>query len=129
MNNTVKNLGEEANALLHAAAQTADGAIRSTQRVAQEGAEAVADTLSAARAQTGSALRSLAHDTDVLAHHGMDAVREGVGHLRDRSLSARDATATYIQHEPIKSVLVAAAVGATLMGLLALFTRGGGSGR
>jgi ElaB/YqjD/DUF883 family membrane-anchored ribosome-binding protein len=42
---------------------------------------------------------------------------------------ARDATTSYIQHEPVKSMLMAAAVGAALMGLVALFSRHSGPGR
>jgi ElaB/YqjD/DUF883 family membrane-anchored ribosome-binding protein len=45
-----------------------------------------------------------------------------VEQLRERSLRTRDSAATYIQHEPIKSVLIAAAVGAAVMGLLTVFS-------
>lgn len=129
MINPVKTLGDDASALAHAAAQTADHAIRSSQQVAQQGLDRLSDGLNEARSQTGSALRQLAHDTESLAHRGMEAVREGGHQLREKSLHARDATSTYIQHEPIKSVLMAAAVGAALMGLVALITRPSGPTR
>ncbi len=129
MNDSVKTLGDDASALAHAAAQTADDAIRSSQRVAQQGLNRLSDGLDEVRSHTGSALRQLAHDTESLAHRGMEAVREGSHQLREKSLHAKDATATYIQHEPIKSVLMAAAVGAALMGLVALLTRPSGPAR
>lgn len=122
MNDAVKTLGDEASSLAHAAASTADNAIRSTQRVAQQGL----DRLDDARSQTGTALKQFAHETESLAHRGMEAVREGSHQLREKSLHAKDATASYIQHEPIKSVLIAAAVGAALMGVVALLTRPSG---
>ena len=64
-----------------------------------------------------------------LAHDGMEAVRERAHLLREKSMHAKDVTTTYIQHEPVKSVLMAAAVGAALMGLVALFSRHSGTGR
>lgn len=102
MNTTIKTLGDEASDLAHEASIGAEHAIRSTQHLAQQGL----DGLGGARAQTGAALEQ----------------------LRERSLHARQATATYIQHEPIKSLLMAAAAGAALMGLLALFSRYRGNG-
>ena len=53
----------------------------------------------------------------------MDVVRDGAHQVREKSAHLRDATTTYIQHEPVKSMLMAAAVGAALMGLVALFSR------
>lgn len=124
MNTTVKSLGDEASNLAHEAALGTEQAIRSTQHLAQQGL----DGLGTARAQTGAALQQLAHDSNALTHRGMDALREGGQQLREKSSHARQATADYIQHEPIKSVLIAAAVGAGLMGLLALFSRHRGNG-
>lgn len=59
------------------------------------------------------------------AKDGLEVMRDGVHQLREKSMLVKDATATYIQDEPVKSVLIAAAVGAALMGLLALFSRTG----
>jgi len=124
MNTTVKTLGDDASSLAHEAALSTEQAIRSTQHLAQQGL----DGLGNARAQTGAALQQLAHDTSTLTHRGMDALRDSGQQLREKSSHARQATADYIQHEPIKSVLIAAAVGAGLMGLLALFSRHRGNG-
>ena len=71
----------------------------------------------------------LIDQANAMAHRGMEAVREGAHQLREKSLHVKDATASYIQHEPVKSMLMAAAVGAALMGLVALFSRHGGSDR
>lgn len=124
MNTTVKTLGDEASNLAHEAALGTEHAIRSTQHLAQQGL----DGLGTARAQTGAALQQLAHDTSALTHRGMEALHDGGQQLREKSSHARQATAEYIQHEPIKSVLIAAAVGAGLMGLLTLLSRHRGNG-
>ena len=119
MNTTIKTLGDDASNLAHEVAFGTEQAIRSTQHLAQQGL----DGLSSGRTQTDAALRQLALDTSTLAHRGMDVLRDSGQQLREKSSQARQATADYIQHEPLKSVLIAAAVGAGLMGLLALFTR------
>lgn len=53
-----------------------------------------------------------------LAHRGLDAVRGGSQHLRESARHASNSTVGYIRHEPVKSVLFAAATGIVLMGLL-----------
>jgi ElaB/YqjD/DUF883 family membrane-anchored ribosome-binding protein len=102
MNTTFPSHGDNASNLVHDAALSTEQANRSTQRLAQQGL----DGLGTARAQTVASLQQ----------------------LREKSSHARQATVDYIQHEPIKSVLIAAAVGAGLMGLLALFSRHRGGG-
>jgi ElaB/YqjD/DUF883 family membrane-anchored ribosome-binding protein len=94
----------------------AQDAARQTSRTAQQGMERISDSLSDASAQTGEAFRNLAHSTEELAHRGMDVVR-------DKTMHVRDTTTHYIQDEPVKSMLIAAAVGAALMGLVAMFSR------
>lgn len=61
--------------------------------------------------------------TSKLAHRGMEAVHEGALQLREQAQHSTDATVQYIQREPIKSVLIAAAAGATLMALISLMNR------
>lgn len=125
MNPTVKSFGDQASSLAQQAEQGAENAIRHTQHLAQQGL----DGLDATRAQADSALQQLAHETSALGHRSMDALRESSQQLREKSQHARQATADYIQHEPIKSMLMAAAVGAALMGLVALFSSHRDGGR
>jgi ElaB/YqjD/DUF883 family membrane-anchored ribosome-binding protein len=61
-----------------------------------------------------------------LTHRGAEAVREGVQQVRDKAQNMGDHAVSYIKDEPVKSVLIAAAAGATLMGLLSLMVRGAG---
>jgi len=125
MTHTSKTLGEHAADLAHDAAASAEHAMRSTQHLAQQGL----NSLSGARAQADTALHQLASDTAELGHRGMDALHNGTELLREKSAHARSVTTHYIQNEPIKSVVIAAAVGAALMGVIALLGRHGGSGR
>lgn len=111
------------------AAAVARSLANSTERAAHQGIDRMAESLDGARSHTSAALKQFAHDTETLAHRGMDAMRDGAGQLREKSSHAKDITTTYIQHEPVKSVLMAAAVGAALMGLVALLSKHSGSGR
>jgi ElaB/YqjD/DUF883 family membrane-anchored ribosome-binding protein len=73
---------------------SADAAIQSTQRLANQVVEGVSHSLQTAGKQ----------------------IRNGANHVSDR-------TATYVRDEPVKSMLIAAATGAALVALASLFTR------
>jgi ElaB/YqjD/DUF883 family membrane-anchored ribosome-binding protein len=122
MSNSVNTVGDDVASLASSVAQSTERAIRSTQRATQQGVDQLAGDLDNMRVQAGNAYQHLVADTEAMAHRGMDAVRE-------KSQHARESTVSYIQHEPIKSVLMAAAVGAALMGLVALFSRHSGGSR
>ena len=98
MNTTVKSLSEDAS------------------KMTQQGV----DGLTTAGKHASSAMHQLAQDTSDLTHRGMEALREGGHYLRESSEHARQYTTDHIRHDPIKSVLIAAAVGAGLMGLLTM---------
>ena len=57
------------------------------------------------------------------AQRGVSALRDGSQHMVDRAHRASESTVTYIREEPMKSMLIAAAAGATLMALMSLLTR------
>jgi len=53
----------------------------------------------------------------------MDALADASMQLRERALEASDAAVAYAKDEPMKALLIAAAAGALLMGLLSLMVR------
>lgn len=129
MNTFDKSPTETAAQAARTAAQGAADVASTTRRAAGNSMDEVSASLDQARHETGAALRQLVSDSEALAHRGMESVRGSAEHLREKSLHAKDATSEYIQHEPIKSMLMAAAAGAALMALVALFSRHGHSGR
>jgi ElaB/YqjD/DUF883 family membrane-anchored ribosome-binding protein len=100
------------------AALSADQAIRSTQRVANQALDGLAGSVQDLRQQAAPLLNRATEQASVLAQRGVDAVREGSRQVRDQALRASDGTVHYVRQEPVKSILIAAAVGATLMALL-----------
>jgi ElaB/YqjD/DUF883 family membrane-anchored ribosome-binding protein len=102
------------------AADMADTAIRSSQRFANQALDQIADRVDSVRERANAALSSVKSETQALTKRGVDAVREGSQQLRQQALRASDSTAAYVKDEPLKSVLIAAAVGAGLMALIGL---------
>ena len=104
------NPGDRATAAIDSAAHVAENALHVTQRLTAQ----ALDKLDSARI-----------DAAALAQRGSDALRHAADQTRERALTARDTTRGHIQDEPLKAVLIAAAVGAGLVLLVSLLTRRG----
>jgi ElaB/YqjD/DUF883 family membrane-anchored ribosome-binding protein len=116
--------GEQAtNALADNAAEKAEHAIRATQRVTNDALDGLSTSVNGARDRISPAISRATEQAAAYAHRGIDAVRNGTNQVRERALHAGDVTADYIKHDPIKSVLIAAAAGAALMALVGLLSR------
>jgi ElaB/YqjD/DUF883 family membrane-anchored ribosome-binding protein len=68
-------------------------------------------------------LDSASEHASELAHRVVEAVRDSSQQLQEKAMRASDSTAKYIRKEPVKSLLIAAAAGATLMALASLLMR------
>jgi len=121
--NTPDTAGLDAPNLVDKAADAASGAIRSTQGVTNEALDRLADKVDGARDQLKPALDRLSKQADALRHRSIDAVREKSAQLRDKATLLSDTTADRIRDEPLKAMLIAAATGAALMGLVVLINR------
>ncbi|MCY7306729.1 MAG: hypothetical protein LH632_11380 [Rhodoferax sp.] len=119
------NIAEQpSNNLADQAANTADDAIKSTQRATNNAFESLAGGVQNLRQQAAPAINRVG----ALAQQGVDSVRDTAQQLRERALHATDSTVSYIKEEPVKAMLIAAATGAGLMALLSLLTRSGNRG-
>lgn len=86
-------------------------------------AEALAEALHSGSERVTPALVRAAEQAESIVRHGAEAVREQTAQLRDRAARATDRTVGYIQDEPLKAVLIAAAAGAALMAIANLAMR------
>ena len=84
-------------------------------------APTLSDAVTSTVAQAGPALGRLASQAEDMARRGVESVRH-------QTQLASDSTRGYIRDEPVKSVLIAAAVGAGLMALVTLAGRAGSRG-
>jgi len=109
--------------LVEQASQTADQVIKSSQQVANEALESLADAMQDLRHQATPLLDRASDQVSAMTHRGMDSVRETSHQLRVKAEHASENTVNYIKHEPVKAVLIAAATGAALMALVSLISR------
>ena len=114
---------EQSNSLAEQASQTADSAIRSSQRVANEAIDSLAGSAQDLRNEATPLINRASEQASALAQRGVNAVRDSSQHLRDTAQRASDSTVMYIKDEPLKAMLIAAATGAALMALVGLLNR------
>jgi ElaB/YqjD/DUF883 family membrane-anchored ribosome-binding protein len=117
---------ELSNHLADGAAHDADDAIKATQRLASEALDSLSDSVKNLRQQAAPLFNSVQDEANSLTQRGLDAMRDSSRHLRNQARQASDHTVDYIKHEPMKSILIAAATGAALMALIGLVTRSSG---
>lgn len=118
-----RKANEETNAIADQAAQSADRAIKSTQRVAHDALDGLASGVQDLRHQAAPLLNRVGEQAGAMAQRSVDAVRDTSAQLREKALHAQDTTVSYIKDEPIKAMLIAAGAGAALMAVLSLMTR------
>lgn len=105
--------------LIDQAAAKAGQGIGVTQRALGD----LANGVEHLRAQASPRLDEVAEKAQSVLHSGMDAVRRGSQHLRDRAHDFGNGTTGYVRDEPVKAILIAAAAGAALMALMGLLSR------
>jgi ElaB/YqjD/DUF883 family membrane-anchored ribosome-binding protein len=121
--NTNKPVAQQGQDMADNAAGAAQGAIRSTQRAADQALDRLSDKVDEARGQTAPLLNKVTSQAEAAARRGMDAVRDTSQQLRERAAQAQDMTVAYVKDEPIKAMLIAAATGAVLMGIVSMLGR------
>ena len=122
-NTTTKPLAQQTQDVADSTAASAQGAIRSTQRAADSALDRMSDKVEEVRSQATPILNKVTSQAEAAARRGMDAVRDTSQQLRDKATQASDMTVAYVKDEPIKAMLIAAATGALLMGLITLMSR------
>ena len=125
MNSTVTTqpFANEATNMADRAADSASGAIRSTQNVANAALDRLANQVETAHDKAVPLINRLSSQAEAAARTGIDAVRDTSAQLREKAMKASDSTVGYIKDEPVKAMLIAAATGAALMALVSLMTR------
>jgi ElaB/YqjD/DUF883 family membrane-anchored ribosome-binding protein len=94
-----------------------------TSQATTQAIDQLAEGIDSVRSQAAPALERLVSDAERLTRRGLAAVRDGTQRVGEQTARATDATIGYIKDEPVRSVLIAAAVGAALMALVGLVSR------
>lgn len=114
---------DQPNRLADQAAQSADHAIRSTQRATNQALDSLASSVQDMRHEATPLLNRASDQASTMAHRGLDAIRESSHQLSEKARHASDSTINYIKEEPVKAMLIAAATGAALMALITMMSR------
>lgn len=121
--NPTKSISQQGQDIADHAAYTAEGAIRSTQRAADGALDSLSSKIDDVRSQAAPMLSKVTSQAEAAARRGIDAVRDTSQQLRDKATQASDMTVAYVKDEPIKAMLIAAATGALLMGIVTMMAR------
>ena len=120
---TSRPLGQQLTGAADQAADSASAALRSTQSATNQAFDRLNEKVSEVRDQAAPTLNRLSTQAESMARRGVEVVRDTSAQLREKALQASDTTVGYIKDEPVKAMLIAAATGAALMGLIGLMTR------
>ncbi len=113
---------EQTNTIIDSMTKDAEQALGSLKTNTSAAIDGLSTNLNHLNEQAAPLLHSATEQASALAHRGVDAMRNGSVHLRESAQRASEGTVSYIKGEPVKAMLIAAATGATLMGLLSLMT-------
>lgn len=114
----VTNTNPNSRQALDGALHGADKAIDATRQYAHDAVETVESKIHSLRGNVEPAIDKLANKAQHLAHQGMDAAVYAKERAQDSLVRYSDATSRYVTRQPVRSVLMAAAVGAVLALLL-----------
>jgi ElaB/YqjD/DUF883 family membrane-anchored ribosome-binding protein len=96
----------------------AAASLKAAERDAQAAINSAVDGLASAYGEAKPVLSRWSERARGYASDGYDAARERAAALKERGQQAVDSTRGYVQDEPIKSLLIAAAVGAAVIALV-----------
>lgn len=116
LNSTVEHLTDRV-------ANKADEALENSKSAAQDALNTMQDGVDQLREAIPSAFTRAAAQVEALTRKGIDRALQASTDVRDQVNRAGDRTADYVKEEPLKALLIAAAAGAALAGLVALLSR------
>jgi ElaB/YqjD/DUF883 family membrane-anchored ribosome-binding protein len=104
-------------------ASKAHGAVNTTRQRANGALDSIDSGVDEMRDAAPSAFSRAAAQMEALTRRGVDRARDASNQVRDQAHRASDRAVGYIQHEPVKSVLIALAAGAAVAMLAGWFAR------
>jgi ElaB/YqjD/DUF883 family membrane-anchored ribosome-binding protein len=111
------------NQFIEGAAQTAELAVDQLDGAAQEAHNHLVEKAHSAVNAAKPVMERWAKDAESIARRGLESARDTSRQLRERAGQASDTTVKYIQDEPVKAMLIAAAAGAALITVIGLLSR------
>lgn len=121
--NTPKPLGQQAHDVTDAAADRVQSGIRSTDHAANKMLDKAGDKVDELKSDAAPLLDKVNDQAQKLIQQGREVYNDTAKKVRDRAVDVSDVAVGYTKDEPIKAMLIAAAAGALLMGLMSMMAR------
>ena len=119
----LKPMGTQSKETMAAAEAKAREAVDSAGKTADRAIDKVADKMDHAKADASAAIDKVADKADNVVGVAKDRLHSASQQVRSQVANYSDQLADYTQNEPIKAMLIAAAAGALLIGLVSLMAR------
>jgi ElaB/YqjD/DUF883 family membrane-anchored ribosome-binding protein len=118
-----KPLGQEGKDLSYSAVNKVRAGTQSTQQSTNKALDRASDRVDEIKSDVAPALDELSGQAQEGMQKGRDVFNDTAKIVRGKAAQASDMALAYTQDEPIKAILIAAATGAVLMGLVAVMAR------
>ena len=114
------NAADKLDHLADQASSKAEEALGATRRAANSALDRLQDGVNELRADAPGALGRVAAQVDELTRHGVERARRASADVRHSAERTGERAVGYVKDEPLKSMLLAAATGAAVAGLISL---------
>lgn len=121
--NTSKPLSQQDKDLADTAASRMQSGIQSTQRMADKVLDKAADKVDEVKSNVAPMLDKASDQAQKLMQQGREVLNDTSQMVREKATQASDLAVGYTKDEPVKAMLMAAAAGALLMGLVTIMAR------
>jgi ElaB/YqjD/DUF883 family membrane-anchored ribosome-binding protein len=112
------NLSKNGQTIADRAAGKVQDGIRDGLATAKDAGNALSNKVDDVRSEAGPTLTKAVGRAQSMGRQGMDAVSDAAQRARDFSVNASDAIIGYTKDNPLKALLIAAASGAAVLGLI-----------
>ena len=118
-----ESLSKHGQDVAHEAAGTVQAGISSTGRSPNETTTEMAGKAQELGSNTAPMLDKMTDQAQKLIQQGRDVVQDTTQRVREKATDISDTAISYTKDEPLKAVLISAAVGALLMSMILLMSR------
>ena len=118
--NSPKPLGQQGKDLADTAASKVQGGVQSVQQATNKAIDETSHEVDDVKNNVSSTLEKASDQAQQLVQHGRELFNDTSKMMRDKATQASELAVEYAQDEPVRAILVAAAIGAMLMGLVVM---------
>ena len=123
MDNVSNNFGKPGQDMANNTADKVQSGIRSAQDAANRGADKLSEGVDSVRRNAGPTIAKTVDKAQSVATQAMDYLNSASAKVRATVADVGDSLVTYTQDNPVKAILISAAVGAVIATAVTTLTR------